>query len=49
MGRGGARNIIDMEARTTYRYAMNRRAGTTQGDTRAFGLAMAMWTAMGSI
>ena len=48
-GYGGSLIIIDMDARTTFGYAMNKMAGTTQGDTRAFGLAMAMWTAMGSI
>jgi CubicO group peptidase (beta-lactamase class C family) len=48
-GYGGSLVIIDMDARTTFGYAMNRMAGTTQGDTRAFGLAMAMWQAMGAI
>lgn len=48
-GYGGSLIIIDMDARTTFGYAMNRMAGTTQGDTRAFGLAMAMWQAMGAI
>jgi CubicO group peptidase (beta-lactamase class C family) len=47
-GYGGSLIIIDMDARTTFAYAMNRMAGTTQGDTRAFGLAMAMWQAMGT-
>lgn len=48
-GYGGSLIIIDMDARTTFAYAMNKMAGTTQGDTRAFGLAMAMWEAMGTI
>lgn len=48
-GYGGSLIIIDMDARTTFGYAMNKMAGTTQGDTRAFGLAMAMWQAMGTI
>lgn len=48
-GYGGSLVIIDMDARTTFAYAMNKMAGTTQGDTRAFGLAMAMWQAMGTI
>lgn len=48
-GYGGSLIIIDMDARTTFAYAMNKMAGTTQGDTRAFGLAMAMWTVMGTI
>lgn len=47
-GYGGSLIIIDMDARTTFGYAMNKMAGTTQGDTRAFGLAMAMWQAMGT-
>ncbi|ODT87912.1 serine hydrolase domain-containing protein [Phenylobacterium sp. SCN 70-31] len=46
-GYGGSLIIIDMDARTTFAYAMNRMVGTTQGDTRAFGLAMAMWAALG--
>ena len=48
-GYGGSLVIIDMDARTTIAYAMNRMASTTQGDTRAFGLAMAMWDALGLI
>jgi hypothetical protein len=32
-----------MDARTTFAYAMNKMSGTTTGDMRAFGLAMAMW------
>ena len=42
-GYGGSLVIIDMDARTTFGYAMNKMAGTTTGDMRAFGLAMAMW------
>ena len=48
-GYGGSLIIIDMDARTTFGYAMNKMAGTTTGDMRAFGLAMAMWTALGAI
>jgi CubicO group peptidase (beta-lactamase class C family) len=48
-GYGGSLIIIDMDARTTFGYAMNKMAGTTTGDMRALGLAMAMWTAMGVI
>ncbi|MBL8770419.1 MAG: beta-lactamase family protein [Phenylobacterium sp.] len=48
-GYGGSLVIIDMDARTTFAYAMNKMAPTTQGDMRALGLAMAMWTAMGTI
>jgi CubicO group peptidase (beta-lactamase class C family) len=48
-GYGGSLVMIDMKARTTIAYAMNKMAGTTTGDMRAFGLAMAMWTALGVI
>ena len=41
-GYGGSLIIIDMDARTTVAYAMNKMAPTTTGDTRAFGLMMAM-------
>jgi CubicO group peptidase (beta-lactamase class C family) len=42
-GYGGSLVIVDMDARTTIAYAMNRMAGTTTGDMRAFGLAMEFW------
>ena len=48
-GYGGSIIMIDMKARTTIAYAMNKMAGTTTGDMRAFGLAMAMWGALGAI
>ncbi len=48
-GYGGSLIIIDMDARTTFGYAMNKMAGTTTGDMRALGLSMAMWTALGLI
>lgn len=48
-GYGGSLAVIDMDARTSFAYVMNRMAGTTTGDMRAFGLMMAMWTAMGAI
>ncbi|GAA0804734.1 serine hydrolase domain-containing protein [Spirilliplanes yamanashiensis] len=44
-GYGGSLAIVDMTARTTIAYAMNRMSGTTTGDDRAFGLAMAFWAA----
>jgi CubicO group peptidase (beta-lactamase class C family) len=44
-GYGGSLAIIDMDARTTIAYAMNKMSGTTTGDLRAFGLAMAFWDA----
>ena len=46
-GYGGSLVIIDMDARTTFAYAMNKMAPTTTGDMRAFSLAMAMWEALG--
>jgi CubicO group peptidase (beta-lactamase class C family) len=48
-GYGGSLAIIDMDARTSFAYAMNRMAGGTTGDMRGMGLAMAMWTALGMI
>lgn len=42
-GYGGSLAIIDMDARTSFGYAMNRMAPTTTGDMRALGLAAAMW------
>ncbi|MDO8379752.1 serine hydrolase domain-containing protein [Phenylobacterium sp.] len=41
-GYGGSLIIIDMDARTTVAYAMNKMAPTTTGDMRAFGLMAAM-------
>ena len=46
-GYGGSLALIDMDARTTFGYAMNKMAGTTTGDMRAFGLVMAMMQALG--
>lgn len=46
-GYGGSLVIIDMDARTTIAYAMNKMAGTTTGDMRAFALAMGFWQALG--
>jgi len=48
-GYGGSLILIDMAARTTIAYAMNKMQPTTQGDMRGLGLAMAVWTAMGTI
>lgn len=45
-GYGGSLIIIDMDARTTFGYAMNKMAPTTTGDMRAMTLAMAMWQAL---
>jgi CubicO group peptidase (beta-lactamase class C family) len=45
-GYGGSLAIIDMDARTTFGYAMNKMAATTMGDVRGMGLAMGMWAAL---
>ena len=45
-GYGGSLAIIDMDAKTSFGYAMNRMVGTTTGDLRAFSLAMATWDAL---
>ena len=42
-GYGGSLAVIDMDARATYGYAMNKMTGTTTGDLRGLSLAMAMW------
>jgi CubicO group peptidase (beta-lactamase class C family) len=48
-GYGGSIIMIDMKARTTLSYVMNKMAGTTTGDMRAFSLAMASWAAFGLV
>lgn len=45
-GYGGSIVINDLDARTTFAYAMNKMAGTTVGDMRAFSLAVAMWQSL---
>ncbi len=47
-GYGGSIAIIDMDARLSMAYVMNKMAPTTTGDMRGLGLAMAMWTAIGA-
>ena len=42
-GYGGSLALIDMDARTTFAYAMNKMASTTTGDMRAMSLIMAAW------
>ncbi len=42
-GYGGSLAIIDMDARVSFGYAMNRMVPTTTGDMRALGMAMGMW------
>lgn len=45
-GWGGSLALIDMDARTSIAFMMNRMAGGTVGDTRAFSLARASWDAL---
>ncbi len=45
-GYGGSLVVIDMDARATYAYAMNKMAATTTGDMRAFMILMAAWGTM---
>ena len=45
-GYGGSLIIIDMDARTTFAYAMNKMGTTTIGDERAMSIVRAMWTAL---
>lgn len=44
-GYGGSLAIVDLDARTSIAYAMNKMSGTTTGDERALGLTMAFWEA----
>jgi CubicO group peptidase (beta-lactamase class C family) len=46
-GYGGSLIIIDLDARTTIAYVMNRMGNTTMGDARAMGLVDAFWRAAG--
>ncbi|HEX4741104.1 MAG TPA: serine hydrolase domain-containing protein [Caulobacteraceae bacterium] len=46
-GYGGSIIIIDLDARTTIAYVMNRMGNTTMGDARAMGLVDAFWRAAG--
>jgi len=44
-GYGGSLIIIDMEARTTFGYAMNKMGAGTVGDARSLDIINAMWAA----
>ncbi|MFI4936312.1 MAG: serine hydrolase domain-containing protein [Caulobacterales bacterium] len=46
-GYGGSVIIIDMDARTTFAYAMNKMGAGTVGDARGFAMIGAMWQALG--
>ncbi len=45
-GYGGSLAVIDMDARTTFAYAMNRMRTDAPVDPRAMVLAQAMWTSL---
>ena len=45
-GGGGSVIIIDMDARTTFGYAMNKMGSGTLGDARGFAMVAAMWQAL---
>lgn len=45
-GYGGSLIVIDMDARTTFGYAMNKMAITTIGDARSLGMIEVMWKAL---
>jgi len=47
-GYGGSLAIIDLDARTSFAYVMNRLAGP-MWDARGLGLVTAMWGALGAI
>jgi len=45
-GYGGSLALIDMKARTSFGYAMNKMGLSTVGDERTAALAKAMWAAL---
>lgn len=45
-GYGGSLIVIDMDARTTFGYAMNKMAITTIGDARSLSMIDEMWKAL---
>jgi CubicO group peptidase (beta-lactamase class C family) len=45
-GYGGSLIIIDMDARTTFGYAMNKMGSGTVGDARSLDIIAAMWDAL---
>ncbi|MGA9796600.1 MAG: serine hydrolase domain-containing protein [Rhizomicrobium sp.] len=45
-GYGGSLAVIDMDARLSFSYVMNKMRGTLTGDERGFGLALATWEAL---
>ena len=45
-GYGGSLVVIDMDARTSFAYAMNRMRQTTVGDERSLRVCRALWSAL---
>jgi len=45
-GYGGSLIVIDMDARATFSYVMNKMNASLMGDMRSLGLLAAMWTGM---
>jgi CubicO group peptidase (beta-lactamase class C family) len=45
-GGGGSLIVIDMDARTTFAYAMNKMGRAIIGDERSFRIIETMWRAM---
>lgn len=45
-GWGGSLVVVDLDARTGFSYVMNKMGGTTMGDGRAFGPALALMGAL---
>ena len=46
-GYGGSLALIDMDARTSFAFTMNKMGATTFGDERSLAMARAMWRALG--
>jgi len=47
-GGGGSFVLIDIDARTTFAYAMNKMQRAFVGDERSFRIIRAMWQALGT-
>ena len=46
-GYGGSLSLIDMDAKTSFAFTMNKMGATTFGDERSRAMARAMWRALG--
>jgi CubicO group peptidase (beta-lactamase class C family) len=45
-GWGGSAIVMDLDARLSFSYVMNKMSATTLGDARAWGPAMALWSSL---